>query len=128
MELSVMNNEEKKRLVNEKLVEKPRAGTLRALSPHAEVDGLATLRRLDTDARITDAMMWHSPDNAINKKPHKPGASTGPTWGHLLGQIIIGVVEILIPLAFIVGVIYWRAPWLFWAVVRFLRGEPILNF
>ena len=128
MELSVMNNEQKKRLVNEKLVEKPQADTSRALSPHAEVDGLATQRRLDTDTRIPEAMIMSSPDNAINKKPHKPGASTGPTWGHLLGQIIIGVVEILVPLAFIVGVIYWRAPWLFWAVVRFLRGEPILNF
>jgi hypothetical protein len=27
-----------------------------------------------------------------------------------------------------VGMIYWRAPWLFWTIVHFLRGEPILNF
>ncbi len=49
------------------------------------------------------------------------------TWGHLLGQITLGIAEILIPLAFIVGMVYWRAPWLFWAVVHFFRGEPILN-
>jgi len=61
-------------------------------------------------------------------KSRRLGPPTGPTWGHLFGQIIIGVIEILIPLAFIVGMIYWRAPWLFWAIVHFLRGEPILNF
>ena len=62
------------------------------------------------------------------KEASKSGSLRGPTWGHLLGQIIIGLIEILIPLAFIVGMIYWRAPWLFWAIVHFLRGEPILNF
>ena len=65
---------------------------------------------------------------ASRQKNHKQKADPGPTWGHLLGQIIVGVIEILIPLAFIVGMIYWRAPWLFWAVVHFLIGEPILNF
>ena len=54
-------------------------------------------------------------------------ASTQPTWGYLLGRIILGFAEILIPLAFIVGMVYWRAPQLFWAVVHFLSGEPILN-
>jgi hypothetical protein len=127
MELMVMNTEEKSHSPVHKLVEISRADPIH-MSTHAEADELETGLIVVPDTRIPEAMIMSSPDNAINKKPHKPGASTGPTWGHLLGQIIIGVVEILIPLAFIVGVIYWRAPWLFWAVVRFLRGEPILNF
>ena len=124
MELSVMNEEEENHPIIDKLVEKPQEGTADVLSPHAEADGRATLRRFDPDVRITEAMRWHSADKPTRKKRHV----TGPTWGHLLGQILLGLIEILIPLGFIVGMIYWRAPWLFWAVVHFLRGEPILNF
>jgi hypothetical protein len=128
MALYRMNNEAKNHLVNEKLVEKPSADTSSVLFSRAEVDRLSTLRRLDTDSRIPEAMMMRSPDKPTRKKPRRQGPDTGPTWGHLFGQIIIGVIEILIPLAFIVGMIYWRAPWLFWTIVHFLRGEPILNF
>jgi hypothetical protein len=112
----------------DKLVEKPQEGTACVLSPHAEADGRATLRRFNPDVRITEAMRWHSADKPARKKRHNQNPNTGPTWGHLFRQITVGVIEILIPLAFIVGMIYWRAPWLFWAVVHFLRGEPILNF
>lgn len=73
-------------------------------------------------------MMWHSADMPTREKSRRQGQSTAPTWVHLFGQIIVGIIEILIPLGFIVGMIYWRVPWLFWAVVHFLRGEPILNF
>ncbi|MGA2477668.1 MAG: hypothetical protein ABSG63_02830 [Spirochaetia bacterium] len=128
MELSVMNEEEENHPIIDKLVEKPNDGAAGALSPQAEADGRATLRRFDPDVRITEAMRWHSAEKPASKKRHNQTSNTGPTWGHLLGQVIVGVIEILIPLAFIVGMIYWRAPWLFWAVVHFLRGEPILNF
>jgi hypothetical protein len=53
---------------------------------------------------------------------------SGPTWGYLFGQIAIGLVEILIPLAFILALVYWRAPRLFWAVVHLIRGEPLFHF
>ena len=128
MELSVMNEEEENHPIIDKRVEKPQEGAAGALSPHAEADGRATLRRFDPDVRITEAMRWHSADKPARKKRHNQNPNTGPTWGHLFRQIIVGVIEILIPLAFIVGMVYWRAPWLFWAVVHFLRGEPILNF
>ena len=87
-----------------------------------------TRSRFDPAVRVTEAMRWHSADKPARKKRHNQNSNTGPTWGHLLGQILVGLIEILIPLAFIGGMIYWRAPWLFWAVVHFLRGEPILNF
>jgi hypothetical protein len=128
MELSLMNKEkEKYSAIDNKLAEPGQQGTT-SISPYAEAGKATKPSRLEPQAQITNAMMWHSPDKPTRKKSRSRGPSTGPTWGHLLGQIIIGVVEILIPLAFIVGMIYWRAPWLFWAVVHFLRGEPILNF
>jgi hypothetical protein len=54
--------------------------------------------------------------------------AVGPTWAHLLGRVVLGLLEILIPLSFVAGMIYWRAPWLFWAVVRLIRGEPVVGF
>ena len=71
--------------------------------------------------------MWHPPYKKTSRKPQNQNRQYGPTWGYLFGQIILGFVEILIPLGFIVGMIYWRAPWLFWAVIHFLRGEPIFH-
>ena len=65
---------------------------------------------------------------SVMTRAEQDHASAQPTWGHLIGRILLGLAEILIPLAFIVGMIYWRAPQLFWAVVHFLSGEPILNF
>lgn len=64
---------------------------------------------------------------SVINRAEQSRASTQPTWGHLLRQIILGIAEILIPAAFIVGMVYWRFPWLFWAVVHFFRGEPILH-
>lgn len=127
MELSVMNKEEKKHPAFGKLAEKPQERAGPTSSP-AEPGERAIPCRFDANARITEAMMWHSPDTPTRKKPHKVGPDIGPTWGHLRRRIIVGGIEILIPLAFILGMIYWRAPWLFWAAVHFLRGEPILNF
>ncbi len=51
-----------------------------------------------------------------------------PGWGPVWRRVLLGIVEILIPVLFIVGFVYWQAPWLFWAVVRFFRGEPIIGF
>ena len=122
-----MNKKEKNHPDVGKCAEKPRecAGPM---SSSADPGQQAIPCRFDPNVRITEAMMWHSPDACAGKRLQKVGSLEGPTWGHLLGQIIIGLIEILVPLAFIVGMIYWRAPWLFWAIVHFLRGEPILNF
>jgi hypothetical protein len=127
MELSFMNKEEENHSAIDKPVEPRQEGTA-PISTHAEAGGGTTASRLDPDARITETIIWNSSNKQTGKKPRCGSSSTGPTWGHLLGQIIIGVIEILIPLAFIISMIYWRAPWLFWAVVHFLRGEPIFNF
>jgi len=61
-------------------------------------------------------------------KTQARGGNSSPTWGYLLRQIVVGLIEIAIPLGFIVAMIYWRAPWLFWAVVHLLRGEPVFHF
>ena len=49
------------------------------------------------------------------------------SWRHLIGQILLGLAEIAIPIAFVAGFVYWRWPWLFWAAVHFLKGEPIFS-
>ncbi len=61
-------------------------------------------------------------------KTQVAAGNSSPTWGYLLRQIVVGLIEIAIPLGFIVGMVYWRAPWLFWAVVHLLRGEPVFRF
>ena len=122
-----MCNEEKNQSATGKLVDKPQTGAIH-MPPHEEADERAMPRRFDPDARITDAMRWHPTDRPAAQRHHSQIPGAGPTWDHLFGQIFIGMVEILIPLAFIVGMIYWRAPWLFWAVVHFLRGEPVVHF
>jgi hypothetical protein len=40
----------------------------------------------------------------------------------------LGFAEVLMPLAFILGMMYWRAPWLFWAMIHLLKGEPLFRF
>ena len=74
MELSIMNNKEKL-LVNKELVKKPQVGIPCVLSPHAEVERLATLRRLDTEARIAEATVRHSPDKLTRKRLRSQGPS-----------------------------------------------------
>ena len=127
MEFYFMFNEYKSRSAADKLVNKPQPGAIN-VRPRAEANERAIPRRFNPDARITDAMGWHPTDKPATQKHHSQISDAGPTWGHLFGQIFIGMIEILIPLAFIVGMIYWRAPWLFWAVVHFLRGEPVVRF
>ena len=123
MELSVVHKEEKNHSETDKLVDKPQTD-----ATHVPSAARATSRRFDPDARVTDAMRWRPTERPAMQKQHNLTPVAGTTWGHLFGQIFIGMIEILIPLAFIVGMIYWRAPWLFWAVVHFLRGEPVVHF
>ena len=127
MELPVMNKKEKEHPAVDELTEKPQECTVPA-SIAFELGKRAIPCRFDPNVRIAESMMWHSPDRRTGKKPHKVEPYTGPTWSHLFWRIIIGGIEILIPLAFIVAMIYWRAPWLFWAAVHLLWGEPILKF
>ncbi|MGA2480022.1 MAG: hypothetical protein ABSG63_14820 [Spirochaetia bacterium] len=107
-------------------VELSQKGTIQA-SRNDEIGGVAW-SRFNPDVRITEGMMWHPPRKLTLRRHHNQNAQAGPTWGHLFGQIVVGFIEILIPLAFIAGMIYWRAPWLFLAVVHFFRGEPIIHF
>jgi hypothetical protein len=127
MELSVVYKDEKKHSATDKLVDKPQTGATH-LPPRVESTARATPSRFDPDAQITDSMKWRPTDRPAMQKHHGQIPGAGPTWGHLFGQILIRMIEILIPLAFIVGMIYLRAPWLFWAVVHFLRGEPVFRF
>ena len=127
MELSVKNEEKKNLLATERNADLSLDGT-EQLSQHDEIDKKVTWSRFNPDVRITEGMMWHPPRKKALRRPQNQNRQSGPTWGYLFGQIILGIVEILIPLGFIVGMIYWRAPWLFWAVIHFLRGEPILHF
>lgn len=94
----------------------------------SECGGRATQSRFNPNVLITDAMTWHSRKDVAKRRPKNQRPHSEPTWGKLLKHIIVGVVELLIPLAFIIGMIYWKAPWLFWAMVHFLRGEPIFHF
>lgn len=87
-----------------------------------------TYKRFDPNARITQEMMWRPKERATTSIPRNPGAHFAPTWSSIFKQILVALIEILIPMAFIVGMLYWRAPWLFWAVVHFFRGEPIIHF
>ena len=122
-----MDNEEKNQSATDNLVDNPHTGAIQ-VPPLAKTGERAIPRRFNPDARITDAMRWHPTDRPATQKHHSQISGAGPTWGHLFGQIFIGMIEILIPLALIVSMIYWRAPWLFWAVVHFLRGEPVVRF
>ena len=125
MELTAKNEEKKNLLATENNTDVSLDGTEKP-SHHDEIGKKGTWSRFNPDVRITEGMMWHRPSKKTSRKPQN--RQYGPTWGFLFGQIILGLVEILIPLGFIVGMIYWRAPWLFWAVIHFLRGEPILHF
>jgi len=126
MELSVMNKEKE----DLPAIGKPTASSREDTNQPSnwEVDKKAALRRFNPDVQITAEMMWHPLARAVTRKDHNHYSPTRVTWGHLFRQIVLGVIEILIPVAFIVGMIYWRAPWLFWAAVHFLRGEPVFNF
>ena len=127
MELSAMSKEKKNLTAIEKPAAKPHGDTDQ-VPPYCEVDKKVTLRRFNPDVRITEEMIWQPLDRPKTREVHNHACQTGPTWSHIFWQITAGIIEILIPLAFIVGMIYWRAPWLFWAVVRFLSGEPIFHF
>jgi hypothetical protein len=128
MELSAKSEQKRKNLLStEKNTDVSLDGTGQLLR-HTEIGKKVIWSRFNPDVRITEGMMWHPPPKKISRKPRNQNRQSGPTWGYLLGQIILGLVEILIPLGFIVGMVYWRAPWLFWAVVHFLRGELILHF
>jgi hypothetical protein len=53
----------------------------------------------------------------------REGRPTQPSWGQLIGRVALGLVEVLIPLAFVAAMVYWRAPWLFRAIAHFFAGE-----
>ena len=127
MELSAKNEEKENLLATEKNAWESHEASEQP-SHHNEIGKKATWSRFNPDVRITEEMMWRSPRKRTLRKPRNQNLPSGPTWGYLFGQIILGFVEILIPLGFIVGMIYWRVPWLVWAVIHFLRGEPILHF
>ena len=73
-------------------------------SSHGVTNRGMTYTRFDPNARITEGIMRH-PEKEPTSRRRRPCARVGPTWGYLIGQIIIGMIEVLIPLAFIVGVI-----------------------
>ena len=125
MDLSAKNEEKGNLLSTGNSADVSLDGTAQ-LSQDSEFGKKVTWSGFNPDVRITHGMMWHPPGKKALRKPQN--RQYGPTWGFLFGQITLGLVEILIPLGFIVGMIYWRAPWLFWAVIHFLRGEPILHF
>lgn len=127
MELSAKNEERNNLLTTEKNADVFLDGTEQP-SHHNEIGKKVTWSRFNPDVRITEGMMWHPARKLEPRKLYNQNRQSGPTWGFFFGQIIFGFVEILIPLGFIVGMIYWRARWLFWAVVHFFRGEPILDF
>ena len=127
MELSAQNEEKKKLLANENNTDVSLDSTEQPLH-HDEIGRHLTWSRFNPDVRITEGMMWHPPSKKTSRKFQNQNRQSDPTWGFLFGQITLGVVEILIPLGFIVGMIYWRGPWLFWAVIHLLRGEPIFHF
>lgn len=106
----------------------PKDAQERSAQVAVEGGARATPSRFNPNVSVTDAMMWHPPQDPTGRRPQKQRPRIEPGWGQLLKQIIVGVIELLIPLAFIIGMIYWRAPWLFWAVVHFLRGEPVFRF
>lgn len=95
-------------------------------SSNGETNGRMTFSRFNPNARITEGMIRRPRREPTSHK--NPRMQVGPTWDYLFMQIIVGLIEILVPLAFIVGMTYWRAPWLFWAVLHFLRGEQIFHF
>ena len=109
----------------DKVLKKTQKGSAYVAS---EYGGCATQSRFNPNVLITDAMTWHSRKEATKRRHQNQRLHSGPTWSQLLKYIVVGVVELLIPLAFIIGMIYWKAPWLFWAVVHFLRGEAVLRF
>ena len=98
------------------------------LSRNNEIGAQVAWSRFNPHARITEGMTWHPRGKNALQRRRNQNHQSGQSWGYLFGQIILGIVEIAIPLGFIVGMICWRAPWLFWAVIHFLRGEPILHF
>ena len=72
--------------------------------------------------------MWHPPKEYVRRKSQNRKCQQGPAWTSLFWQVVLGLVEVLMPIAFVIGMIYWRAPWLFWAMIRLLRGEPLFRF
>jgi hypothetical protein len=93
-----------------------------------EIGKKLTWSRYNPDVRVTEGMMWHPSRKKTSRNPKN--RQSGPTWGFFFGQIILGLVEILIPLGFIVGMIYWRAPWLFWGSDTLYQGRansPLLS-
>jgi hypothetical protein len=123
MELSVKNERRNDLPESGKNSEVPLGGT-EQLSQGTQL----SWSRFNPNARITEGMMWHPRGKKTLRRPQNQSRQSGQSWGYLFGQIVLGLVEIAIPLGFIVGMIYWRAPWLFWAMIHFLHGELILHF
>lgn len=122
-----MESEPKARSGTEKPIEKAQVGPVCA-SGDLDLRRGMNWRRFDPNVQITEGMTWHRLQRQTGLKARGRNPQGAPTWGFLFRQILIGLIEVLIPLAFILGMIYWRAPWLFWAMIHFLRGEPVFNF
>jgi hypothetical protein len=110
-----------------KLVENTQSAPTRA-SEDLELERGASWYRFNPNVQVTEDMMWHPPQEPMRRRSHDRNPQPEPTWASLFQQVVLGFVEVLMPLAFILGMIYWRAPWLFWAMIRILRGEPVFRF
>jgi len=91
MELSPKNEEKKNPLQN---ADVSLDGTKRA-SYNDEIGKKLSWGRFNPDVRIAEGMMWHPPRKKTSQNPQN--RQSGPTWGFLFGQIILGLAEILIP-------------------------------
>ena len=125
MELSVMNKHEENDAETDNAAKKTQERKAQAAVDSGE---RALIGRFNPNVVITNEMMWHPPMDKTTRRSQKQKPGGEPAWGQLLKQVVVGVIELLIPLSFIIGMIYWRVPWLFWAVVHFLRGEPVFRF
>jgi hypothetical protein len=111
----------------EKPIEKVQASPSNA-SGAFELGRGVSWRRFDPNVQVTECMTWLGLQKQTRHRPLGRRPETGPTWGSLLRRVVFGLVEVLVPLAFIIGMVYWRSPWLFRALMHFLRGEPVFNF
>ena len=85
-------------------------------------------RRFNPNVKVTENMMWHPPRELMQRSFRNQNPQKEPTWASLFWQVVLGFAEVLMPLAFILGMMYWRAPWLFWAMIHLLKGEPLFRF
>jgi hypothetical protein len=118
---------ERNLLETEKLVENTQAVPPRA-PEDLELERGTSWCRFNPNVRVTEDMMWHAPQELMRRKSQDRDSQKEPTWASLFRQVVLGFFEVLMPLAFILGMIYWRAPWLFWAMIRLLKGEPLFRF